>query len=118
MQILGPVLLVVLLLSVIIITLVYVISPKAPQSEKLSGYECGFEPFGVAHTSFDIHFYLVAIIFIVFDIEVLYLLPWALAIDSFYSLPFHMMALFLAILTLGFYYEWKRGVLSWKSELV
>lgn len=118
MQILASVLLVVLILSVIIISLIYVISPKAPQSEKLSSYECGFDIFGAAHTSFDIHFYLVAIIFIVFDIEVLYLLPWALAIDTFYSLPFHMMALFLAILTLGFYYEWNRGVLSWKSELV
>jgi len=107
-----------MLLSVIILTLVYVISPKAPESEKLSGYECGFEPYGSARATFDIHFYLVAIIFIVFDIEVLYLLPWALAIDTFYSLPFHMMAGFLAILTLGFYYEWKRGVLNWKSELV
>jgi len=75
MQILAPVLLVVLILSVIIISLIYVISPKAPQSEKLSSYECGFDIFGSAHTSFDIHFYLVAIIFIVFDIEVLYLLP-------------------------------------------
>jgi NADH-quinone oxidoreductase subunit A len=54
----------------------------------------------------------------VFDIEVLFLLPWALAFNSFYALPIHMMALFLAILTLGFYYEWKRGVLNWKSELV
>jgi len=75
MNILGSVLLIVLLLSMIIITLVYVISPKAPQAEKLSGYECGFEPYGVARSTFDIHFYLVAIIFIVFDIEVLYFLP-------------------------------------------
>lgn len=75
MQILGSVITIVLALSAIIITLVYVISPKAPTGEKLSGYECGFEPFSDARATFDIHFYLVAIIFIVFDIEVLFLLP-------------------------------------------
>ena len=118
MQILGSILIIVLGLSTLILSLVYVISPKAPSGEKLSSYECGFEPYGDARATFDIHFYLVAIIFIVFDIEVLFLLPWALAFNSFYALPIHMMALFLAILTLGFYYEWKRGVLNWKSELV
>jgi NADH-quinone oxidoreductase subunit A len=105
MSVLASVLIFVLLLSTVIILLVTAISPKQPQSEKLSGYECGFEPFGIAHTSFDIHFYLVAIIFIIFDLETLYLLVFSLALNSFYSLPFHMMALFLAILTLGFYYE-------------
>jgi NADH-quinone oxidoreductase subunit A len=118
MQILGSIIVVVLGLSTLILSLVYVISPKAPSTEKLSSYECGFEPYGDARSTVDIHFYLVAIIFIVFDIEVLFLLPWALAFNSFYALPIHMMALFLAILTLGFYYEWKRGVLNWKSELV
>jgi NADH-quinone oxidoreductase subunit A len=82
-----------------------VISPKIPIGEKLSSYECGFEPYGSARGQFDVHFYLVAIIFIVFDIEVLFLLPWALAFNSFYALPVHIMAIFLAILTLGFYYE-------------
>jgi NADH-quinone oxidoreductase subunit A len=118
MQTLGSVITIVLALSAIIITLVYVISPKSPTGEKLSSYECGFEPYGSARSTFDIHFYLVAIIFIVFDIEVLFLLPWALAFSSYYALPIHIMAIFLAILTLGFYYEWKRNVLNWKSELV
>ena len=118
MQILGSVITIVLALSAIIITLVYVISPKTPAGEKLSSYECGFEPYGSARSTFDIHFYLVAIIFIVFDIEVLFLLPWALAFSSYYAFPIHIMAIFLAILTLGFYYEWKRNVLNWKSELV
>lgn len=118
MLLLGSILTVVLGLSTIILTLVYVISPKAPSGEKLSPYECGFEPYRDARSTFDIHFYLVAIIFIVFDIEVLFLLPWALAFNSFYALPIHIMALFLAILTLGFYYEWKRGVMDWKSQLV
>ena len=118
MLILSSIIAVVLGLSTLILTLVYVISPKAPSGEKLSAYECGFEPFGSARLTFDIHFYLVAIIFIIFDIEVLFLLPWALSFNSFYALPIHMMALFLVILTLGFYYEWNRGVLNWKSELV
>lgn len=109
---LSGVILFVLALSAIIITLVYVISPKTPTGEKLSSYECGFEPYGSARSTFDIHFYLVAIIFIVFDIEVLFLLPFALSFDALYALPIHMMALFLGILTLGFYYEWKHGVLN------
>lgn len=75
MQTLGSVIMIVLALSAIIITLVYAISPKTPASEKLSSYERGFEPYGSARHTFDIHFYLVAIIFIVFDIEVLFLLP-------------------------------------------
>ena len=118
MQLLGSIIVIVLGLSTVILSLVYAISPKAPTGEKLSAYECGFEPFSQARSTFDIHFYLVAIIFIVFDIEVLFLLPWALSFNSFYAYPIHIMALFLAILTLGFYYEWRRGVLNWKSELV
>jgi NADH-quinone oxidoreductase subunit A len=118
MQILGSVISIVLILSTIIITLVYVISPKTPTGEKLSSYECGFEPYGQARMTFDIHFYLVAIIFIVFDIEVLFLLPFALSFSAFYALPIHIMGLFLGILTLGFYYEWQRGVLNWKSALI
>jgi NADH-quinone oxidoreductase subunit A len=91
--------------SGVIVSLVYLISPKAPYGEKLSSYECGFEPFGDARVQFDVHFYLVAIIFIVFDLEVVFLLPWALSFNAFSAFPVHIMAVFLAILTLGFYYE-------------
>ena len=112
MLILGSVVIFVLALSAIVLLLVFVISPKRPETEKVSSYECGFEPYGSARSTFDVHFYLVAIIFIVFDIEVLFLLPWALSFNSFFSLPIHIMAIFLIILTVGFYYEWKRGVLD------
>ena len=92
-------------LASLVLILVLVLGTNQAQTEKLSSYECGFEPYGSARSTFDIHFYLVAIIFIVFDIEVLFLLPWALAFSSYYALPIHIMAIFLTILTLGFYYE-------------
>ena len=86
------------------------IAPKNPDSEKLSPYECGFDPFDDARSKFDIRFYLVAILFIIFDLEVAFLFPWAVVFGDF---GFFSMMFFLAILTIGFIYEWKKGALEW-----
>ena len=114
MQILGSVITIVLALSALIITLVFVISPKNAQGEKLSAYECGFEPLGDTRLPFDVRFYLVAILFILFDLETAFLFPWAVVIHHIGRLGFWAMMLFLAILLVGFIYEWKKGALEWE----
>ena len=90
-----------------------VIAPKAPDPEKLSAYECGFNAFDDARMKFDVRFYLVAILFIVFDLEVSFLFPWAVAFGKLGATGFWSMFVFLAVLTVGFAYEWKKGALEW-----
>jgi len=88
-------------------------SPKNPDPEKLSAYECGFEAFGNSRMEFDVRFYLVAILFIIFDLEIAFLFPWAISLGNIGALGFWSMMIFLLILTIGFIYEWKKGALDW-----
>ena len=92
----------------------FLIAIRNPDSEKNSAYECGFEPFENARMKFDIRFYLVAILFLIFDLEVAFLFPWAVGFQHLGSLGFWSMMLFLFILTVGFLYEWKKGALEWE----
>ena len=89
-------------------------SPKNPDPEKLSAYECGFEAFSDSRIEFDIRFYLVAILFIIFDLEIAFLFPWAISLGNIGLLGFFSMMIFLSILTIGFIYEWKKGALEWE----
>ena len=91
-----------------------IVSPKNPDPEKLSAYECGFEPFEDSRIEFDVRFYLVAILFIIFDLEIAFLFPWAVSLGNIGSLGFISMMIFLFILTIGFIYEWKKGALDWE----
>jgi NADH-quinone oxidoreductase subunit A len=91
----------------------FIIAYKAPDVEKLSAYECGFNAFDDARMKFDVRFYLVAILFIIFDLEVAFLFPWAVAFKSLGWFGFWSMMIFLAVLTIGFIYEWKKGALEW-----
>ncbi len=92
----------------------FAFSPKNPDPEKLSAYECGFEPFNDSRMEFDIRFYLVAILFIIFDLEIAFLFPWAITLGNTGLFGFFSMMLFLFILTIGFIYEWKKGALDWQ----
>ena len=92
----------------------YLFSPKNPDPEKLSAYECGFEPFEDSRLEFDVRFYLVAILFIIFDLEIAFLFPWAISLGNIGLLGFSSMMIFLFILTIGFIYEWKKGALDWE----
>jgi len=100
-------------LSLGFIVLNFVLSPKNPDPEKLSAYECGFEAFADSRMEFDVRFYLVAILFIIFDLEIAFLFPWAISLGNIGSLGFWSMMIFLSILTIGFIYEWKKGALDW-----
>ena len=99
------------LIALIVIGLSQVVSEKKMDLEKLSAYECGFDPFGDARHTFSVKFYLVAILFIIFDLEIVFLFPWAITVNSYQA--FYSMMCFLTILTIGFIYEWKRGALDW-----
>ena len=101
-------------LSVGFIILNFLFSPKNPDPEKLSAYECGFEAFGDSRMEFDVRFYLVAILFIIFDLEIAFLFPWAISLGKIGLLGFISMMIFLIILTVGFIYEWKKGALDWE----
>ena len=100
-------------LSVGFIILNYLFSPKNPDPEKLSAYECGFEAFSDSRMEFDVRFYLVAILFIIFDLEIAFLFPWAISLGNLGTLGFWSMMIFLFVLTIGFVYEWKKGALDW-----
>ena len=100
-------------LSVGFIVLNFLFSPKNPDPEKLSAYECGFEAFGDSRMEFDVRFYLVAILFIIFDLEIAFLFPWAISLGNICALGFWSMMIFLFILTIGYVYEWKKGALDW-----
>ena len=95
-------------LSVSFILVNFIFSPKNPDPEKLSAYECGFEPFDDSRMEFDIRFYLVAILFIIFDLEIAFLFPWAISLGKIGLFGFVSMMIFLFILTVGFIYEWKK----------
>ena len=103
-----------LLLSIGFIIINYIASPRNPDPEKLSAYECGFEAFDNARIEFDVRFYLVAILFIIFDLEIAFLFPWAISLGNIGLLGFYSMMTFLFILTIGFIYEWKKGALEWE----
>ena len=102
-----------LILSVGFIAINYLFSPKNPDSEKLSAYECGFEAFSDSRMEFDVRFYLVAILFIIFDLEIAFLFPWAVVLDHIGLEGYLAMAIFILILLVGFIYEWKKGALEW-----
>ena len=91
----------------------FVIAYKAPDAEKLSAYECGFNAFDDSRMKFDVRFYLVAILFIIFDLEVAFLFPWAVSFGELGWFGFWSMMIFLGVLTVGFIYEWKKGALEW-----
>jgi len=91
----------------------YLVAYRAPDPEKLSAYECGFNSFDDARMKFDIRFYLVSILFIIFDLEVAFLFPWAVSFSNIGLFGFWSMMVFLAVLTIGFVYEWKKGALEW-----
>lgn len=99
-----------------IITLVVgrILGPHRPDSEKASPYECGFEAFEDSRMQFDVRYYLVAILFIIFDLEIAFLVPWAVVLDDIGLAGFVAMAIFLGILVIGFIYEWKKGALEWE----
>ena len=101
-------------LSIGFIVLNFVFSPKNPDPEKLSAYECGFEPFNDSRMEFDVRFYLVAILFIIFDLEIAFLFPWAISLGTIWLYGYLSMLIFLFILTIGFIYEWKKGALDWE----
>ena len=107
-------LIIALILSCGFILLNFVFSPKKPDPEKLSPYECGFEPFNDSRMEFDVRFYLVAILFIIFDLEIAFLFPWAITLGEIGVFGFISMMIFLTILTVGFIYEWKKGALDWE----
>ena len=92
----------------------FLAAPSNPDSEKLSAYECGFEAFDDSRMEFDVRFYLVAILFIIFDLEIAFLFPWAITLGNIGLLGFSSMMIFLFILTIGFIYEWKKGALDWE----
>ena len=107
-------LIIALVLSCAFILVNLLLSPKNPDPEKLSAYECGFEPFEDSRLEFDVRFYLVAILFIIFDLEIAFLFPWAISLGNIGLLGFSSMMIFLGILTVGFIYEWKKGALDWE----
>ena len=100
-------------LGIVFILFASVLAPKAPDSEKLSSYECGFNAFDDARMKFDVRFYLVSILFIIFDLEVAFLFPWSVSFHEIGMLGFWSMMVFLGVLTIGFIYEWKKGALEW-----
>ncbi len=101
-------------LAVFIVVASYIAAIQRPDSEKLAPYECGFDAFDDARGRFDVRCYLVAILFIIFDLEVAFLFPWAVALGDIGMLGFWSMVVFLAVLTVGFVYEWRKGALEWE----
>lgn len=101
-------------LSVVMFGIPFILATFRPDKEKLSAYECGFDAFGDARGKFDVRFYLVAILFIIFDLEVTFLFPWSVSLKQIGLAGYWSMMLFLAILTVGFIYEWKKGALEWE----
>ena len=101
-------------LSLVLIAVPFVIAPSNPDAEKLSAYECGFNAFGDARMKFDVRFYLVSLLFIIFDLEVAFLFPWAITLTKIGAFGFWSMMVFLGVLTVGFIYEWNKGALEWE----
>jgi len=112
-----PILVFMIIAAVIAIAMVggsLLAARQKPYAEKLSAYECGFEPFDDARRRFDVRYYLVAILFIIFDLEVAFLFPWAVSLSAIGAFGFLSMLGFLAVLTVGFIYEWRKGALDWE----
>jgi NADH-quinone oxidoreductase subunit A len=101
-------------LSGVMVIIPTILTRSKPDSEKLSAYECGFEAFGDARGKFDVQFYLVSILFIIFDLEIAFLFPWAITLSKTGEFGLWSMFTFLAVLTIGFIYEWKKGALEWQ----
>jgi NADH-quinone oxidoreductase subunit A len=102
------------IVSVALAVAPFIIAPSKPDPEKMSAYECGFNAFSDARMKFDVRFYLVAILFIIFDLEVAFLFPWAITLGDTGQFAFWSMVVFLGVLTVGFIYEWKKGALEWE----
>ena len=100
-------------IGLVLLAVAFVVAYQRPDPEKLSAYECGFNAFDDARMKFDVRFYLVAILFIIFDLEVAFLFPWAAAYGKIGVYGFWSMMIFLGVLTIGFIYEWKKGALEW-----
>jgi len=100
-------------IAVAMVAASFVLARQQPNSEKLSPYECGFEPFEDARARFDVRYYLVAILFIIFDLEMTFLFPWAVALSDLGLYGYWSMMVFLGVLTVGFIYEWRKGALEW-----
>ena len=103
-----------LLLAFVIYLLSYILIAKQYDIEKISAYECGFDPFEDARNKFDVRFYLIAILFIIFDLEISFLFPWSVVLDKLNVFGFFVMFFFLFVLIIGFLYEWKKGALDWE----
>jgi NADH:ubiquinone oxidoreductase subunit 3 (subunit A) len=101
-----------LILIFILLLLAFLLGPKNVSNEKVSAYECGFEPFGDARDNFDIHFYVVALLFIIFDVEIIFLVPWVISLSSLSSASFWSMLLFLILFIVGFIYEYRMGLID------
>lgn len=101
-------------LGLVLVIAALVLAVRRPDPEKISAYECGFNAFDDARMKFDVRFYLVAILFIIFDLEVAFLFPWAVAFQDIGAFGFISMLVFLGVLTIGFAYEWKKGALEWE----
>ena len=116
MEFLGIFLLILfsIILSTIISGASYIVSVKQPDSEKVSVYECGFDPFGSSRVPFSVKFFLVGILFLIFDLEISFLFPWCVVYNQIELLGFWVMYLFLVILTIGLVYEWVKGGLEWE----
>ncbi len=102
------------ILSLLFIVGAAILAPSNPDPEKNSAYECGFNAFDDARMKFDVRFYLVAILFIIFDLEIAFLFPWAVSLGTIGVFGFWSMVIFLGVLTIGFIYEWRRGALEWQ----
>ena len=101
-------------MSVVMIAGSFLFAKQKPDAEKLSAYECGFEAFSDARNKFDVRFYLVCLLFIIFDLEIAFLFPWAISLGEIGLFGFWSMMIFLGVLTVGFIYEWKKGALDWE----
>ena len=101
-------------LSLALMAIPLIGGPSRPDKEKISPYECGFEAFDTARSRFDVRFYLVSILFVIFDLEVAFLFPWAMSFGNIGLFGFTTMMIFLLVLTIGFIFEWKKGALEWE----
>ncbi len=100
-------------ISLIILGLCYIVTIKNPYSEKNTGYECGFDPFSDAREPFYVKFYLISILFIIFDVEIVFFFPWAISFKQLFFFGYYIIYIFILILLIGFIYEWKKGSLDW-----